>query len=272
MRPTHQPTPLDALQAASRPNAAGGAAPLPRLVVAGGAGVLGTELLTRLVASQRYCHTEVLVREPFTMGLRHVGTTVLPEPGQPGEPHPWPDLQADVAVVVFDTPRLYHDRERALWMPQPADLLPLATWLRTLGVHTLAVVLPHAQGRLPEAVKRGLANLDEQAVAALGFERVLLVRTARKPAAPDGQRNLFERVAGGMLSVFGYMVPQSEQPVRASRVAAFVLSALQQSPPGIHIAAPETVWRALQGDVDQTVRDWVKPGGCSAAPATFAAQ
>lgn len=263
MRPTHHPTPLDALQAASRPATPGRALPQPSLVVAGGAGVLGTELLTRLVASQRYRHTQVLVREPFTMGLRHVSTTVLPESTPPAEPRQWPHLQADMALVVFDTPRLYYDRERALWMPRPDELLPLAAWLRASGVHTLAVVLPHAQGRLPEAVKRGLANLDEQAVAALGFERLLLVRTARKPAAPDGQRNLFEKVAGGMLSVFGYMVPQSEQPVRASRVAAFVMSALQLAPPGIHIAAPETVWRALQGDVDQTVRDWL---GARATP------
>lgn len=260
MRPTTYPTPLDALQAANRRSAAAHSAPLPSLVVAGGAGALGTELLTRLVASQQYRHTEVLVREPFTIGLRYVGTTILPEPAEPGGPRAWPDLRADVALVVFDTPVLYYDRERALWMPQPADLLPLATWLRGCGVHTLAVVLPHAQGRLPEAVKRGLASLDEQAVVALGFERVLLVRTARKPAAPDGQRNLFERLATGMLSVFGYMVPQSEQPVRASSVATFVMSALRQAPPGIHIAAPETVWRALQGDVDQTVRDWVMPG------------
>lgn len=260
MRPTHHLTPLDALQAASRPATPGRAPAQSLLVVAGGAGVLGTELLTRLVASQRYRHTQVLVREPFTMGLRNVGTTVLPECAAPRQ---WPDLRADVALVVFDTPRLYYDRERALWMPRPADLLPLATWLRASGVHTLAVVLPHAQGRLPEAVKRGLANLDEQAVAALGFERLLLVRTARKPAAPDGRRNLFEKVAGGMLSVFGYMVPQSEQPVRASRVAAFAMSALQQAPPGIHVAAPETVWRALQGDVDQTVRDWL---GARATP------
>lgn len=256
MPPPDTLSPLTALQGAQRP-VAGRFGPLePRLVVAGGAGVLGTELLTRLVASQRYRHTEVLVREPFTVGLRNVGTARVSEPDHPMR---WPTLQADVALVVFDTPRLYYDRERALWMPQPADLLPLATWLRASGVHTLAVVLPYAQGRLPEAVKRGLANLDEQAVAALGFDCLLLVRTARKPATPDGQRNLLNKVADGMLSVFGYMVPQSEQPVRASRVAAFVMSALRQAPPGIHVAAPETVWRALQGDADQAVRDWLQP-------------
>ena len=41
----------------------------------------------------------------------------------------------------------------------------LAQWLKRCGVHTL-VVVPHAQGRLPDAVKRGLANLDEHALAA----------------------------------------------------------------------------------------------------------
>jgi hypothetical protein len=63
-----------------------------------------------------------------------------------------------------------------------------------------------------------------------------------------------------MLSVFKYMVPSNEQPVRAQRVAQFVAHALELAPSGIHIAAPETVWRAAQGDVRAEVARWLVSG------------
>jgi hypothetical protein len=53
------------------------------------------------------------------------------------------------------------------------------------------------------------------------------------------------------------MVPTTEQPVRAVKVAQFVASALRLAPAGIHVAAPETVWQAAQGDVDAAVRGWL---------------
>ena len=226
----------------------------PRLVIAGATGALGNEVLRRLVGLQQFESTQVLAREPIKAGLRGVAATVVP----PGSPAGWPLLPADIGLVMFDPPRLFHDRERALWTPQPEDLLEVAGWMRRSGVATLAVVLPHAQGRLPEALKRGLANLDEQAVAALGFERLLYVRSAQKAAAaaPGG---FLPAVARWMLSTLKYMIPSSEQPVRAVKVAQFVAAALQLAPPGIHIAAPEMVWRAAQGDLDAQLRQWLRP-------------
>jgi len=248
--------PFQALQAAQRKppsytGAAGGT-----LLVAGATGALGNELLRRMAGAQRHAHMLVLAKEPITDGLRGVETVVVP--ALPIAQ--WPLLRADAALVSFDPPRLYHDRERALWTPAPADLPELARWLKACGVQTLAIVQPHAQGRMPEALKRGLASLDEQAVVALGFERVLLVRSAQKPAA---QRfaNPAERLAAWMLSIFRFMVPSSEQPVRASKVAEFVELALRTAPPGVHIAAPEVVWQAAQGNLPEVVRGWLGPRG-----------
>jgi hypothetical protein len=136
-------------------------------------------------------------------------------------------------------------------------LVEVARWLRRSGATTLAVALPHEQGRLPEALKRGLASLDEHTVAALGFERLIVIRTAQKPGPPPA-RNLPSRVGHWMLSVFKYMLPSSEQPVRAGKVAELLSVALRLAPPGIHIAAPELVWRAGQGQVEQTAREWLR--------------
>lgn len=223
-----------------------------RLLIAGATGVLGNEVLRRLVGSGAYGDTQVLAREAITEGLRSVRVAVVPA----DDPAAWPPAPADVAVVLFDPPRMFYERERALWTPAPEQLLPLARWLRRGGVKTLAVVLPHAPGLLPEALKRGLASLDEQAVAGLGFERLLFLRSAQAPGAPT-DRNAFERLAHWILGIFKYMVPSSEQPVRAAKVAELLAVSLQLAPPGIHVAAPELVWEASQGALRDVARKWL---------------
>ena len=224
----------------------------PRLLIAGATGVLGNEVLRQLVGRGRFGTTQLLAREPITVGLSGVTTAVVAG----DTPADWQAGAADTGVILFDPPRLFHGRERALWTPRPEQLAELAAWMRRSGVTTLAVVLPHAQGRLPEALKRGLASLEEQAVAALGFERLLMVRSAQKRKAPAAQGWL-PGVAHWMLSSFKYMVPRSEQPVRAAKVAEFVTAALQLAPPGIHVAAPQTVWDAAQRDPQVVVRQWL---------------
>jgi hypothetical protein len=242
--------PLQVLQAAVRPAPSVGK---PRLLIAGATGVLGNEVLRRLTGSGRYAVTEVLAREPITAGLRGVRTLLVPSDA----PEEWPPAPADVGVVLFDPPRLFYERERALWTPAPPQLLPLARWMRAGGMDTLAIVLPHAPGQLPEALKRGLATLDEQAIAALGFERLLILRSAQKPA-PARAAHPLARLADWMLGIFKYMVPSSEQPVRAAKVAELLAEALRIAPPGIHVAPPELVWQAAQQDVAEVARRWLR--------------
>ena len=118
-------------------------------------------------------------------------------------------------------------------------------------------MLPHAQGRLPDAVKRGLANLDEQALAALGFERLLLVRAAQK--MPETSASGFlNKTAAWMLSTLSYMIPATEQPVRPSKLAEFIDIAIHLLPVGTHVASPELLWQAAdRGDTQLVVRAWL---------------
>jgi hypothetical protein len=181
-----------------------------------------------------------------------VATVVVPAV----PPEDWPPGDADVAAELFDPPRLFYDRERALWTPKPEELPALAAWLKRSGVTTLCIVMPHTQMRLPESLKRGLANLDEHAIAALGFERLLIVRTAQKAPEVRGGSPL-ARLAHWMLGALKYMIPTSEQPVRAVKVAQFVAHALRLAPAGIHVASSQTVWHAAQGDVRTAVAAWL---------------
>jgi len=242
--------PLQVLQAASRPIPSAGR---PHLLIAGATGTLGNEVLHRLVASGRYASAQVLAKQPIIEGVRGVRATVVPS----DDPGAWPLAPADVGIVLFEPPRLFYDRERALWTPDPRQLPALARWMRACGVHTLAIVLPHASGRLPEGLKRGLASLDEHAVATAGFDRLLILRSAQKPAPAGRPSNPLVRLAQWMLSISGYMVPASEQPVRPASIAELLVLALDIAPPGIHVAAPEIVWQAAQGELEQVARRWL---------------
>ena len=183
---------------------------------------------------------------------------------------------------MFEPPRSFNDRERAFFTPQPDQLPALAQWLQRSGVHTLVVVLPHAPGRLPDALKRGLASLGEQTVAALGFERVLLVRSATSRVSGAGQDppRLLEKLANWMLSISAYMIPPNEQPVQPGRVAEFLEAALRALPAGTFVASADLLHRAHRGSrtnrapaiaMDQVVHDWLAdqatPHAEAAAPA-----
>ena len=242
--------PLQALQAASRPMARPPA--LQTLLIAGATGLLGAELVHRLGGGGGYARVGVLAGQPLREGLRGIQPVVVPGDRPPAE---WPRLPVDIGIVAFDPPRLHHGRERALWAADPAQLLAIATWLCACGAHTLAVVQPHDAGRLPDALKRGLANLDEHALAGLGFERLLLFRAARKPA--DVVRGLLPGLAHWMLSSLRFMVPATDRPVRAIKVAELLDEALRIAPPGVHVAAPEVVWAASQQDARTVAARWL---------------
>lgn len=262
-------SPLHALQSGLRPSGARGQAK-PGLLIAGATGALGSEVLRRLAGSGRFAQAQVLAREPMGTALAQVA--IVPAGGADIAAWPVSVVPVHTGVVMFEPPRLYHDRERALWTPEPAQLLALAQWLRRCGAQTLVVVLPHAQGSLPQALRQGLASIDEQEVAALGFKRVLLVRSAQKPLPREG-RPALERVAARMLSVLAYMIPASSMPVRPTRLAEFVDAALRVLPPGTHVAAPELLWQAGQAaDMQGVIRAWLNTHASNAAPGTYSSE
>ncbi len=247
-------SPLQALQSAWRPSAVSTGAK-PGLLVAGATGALGSEVLRRLAGSGRFAQARVLAREPITTALAQVSIVLAGG----DDISAWPVCPAPVhtGVVMFEPPRLYHDRERALWTPVPEQLPALAQWFRRCGVQTLVLVLPHAQGSLPQALRHGLASMDEHAVAALGFERVLLVRSAQKQSA-RAERSALEKLAAWMLSVMKYMIPASALPVRPTKLAEFVDAVLRVLPAGTHVVGPELLWQAGQAaDMQGVIQAWL---------------
>ncbi len=239
---------LRAGASASPPRSAVGPRP-PSVVVAGAGGALGSAVLERLLASRRFAPVRVLVTRGLSTavhGLEPVVVDPLAD-DEVASPDQRPAL-GDLAIVVFDRERHANGRELAFARPQPHELAALARWLVARHVRHLLVVLPHSPNGLPAALRSGLANLDEQAVAGLGFEHFVIVRSAQTPVDLRARRWL-QRLADGALAQLRFMVPAWHQPVRARKVAQFVAELAAQLPlsaPGTRVAPPELVWQAAQ--------------------------
>lgn len=240
------------------PPAAAAAGP-HHLVIAGAAGPLGAAVLEQALSLPQWPRVSALVTQPLEVAVRGLVAVQL-DPARLDEA-PVLRPSPDIAIVVFDRERSRHGREAAFLRPQPGELPAFAGWLQRQGVRRLLLVMPHAPSLLPQALKTGLANLDEQAVAALGFDQFVIVRPTRHgpdgPASaaahPSGQMTrLLSRLAMAVLAQLQWMVPQRDQPLRAAKVAQFVIAlarALPEAGAGTRVAPPELVW------------DWAQPEG-----------
>jgi hypothetical protein len=216
-------------------------------LLVGGGGALGSAVLEELLGRGRFAPLRVLVTQAFKGGVRGLEPVPGVDFDDPAEPALAP---ARTAVVVFDRERHANGREEAFVRAGPQDLPRLARWLRRQGVHHLVIVLPHSPAGLPQALRHGLANLDEHAVIALGFEHLVFVRTAQRPGETRAGAWL-QRVADALLMQLRLMIPAAHQPVRVLKVAQFVAelaARLPASPPGSRVAPPELVWQAAQTD------------------------
>jgi len=208
------------------------------LLVVGGGGVLGSALLARALACARFGRVQALVAKELASALR--GFEPVPQAALAGP------LKADSAVIVFERARRSNGRDEAFMQPEPQQLAELATQLRAGGVRRLMVLVPHAPALLPQALKAGLATLDEGRVAALGFEHLVFVRAAQA-ASGSAAGGWAQRLAAGWLSQLAWMVPQREQPVRALRLAELAAELAWRLPhaaPATRVLPPELLWQA----------------------------
>ena len=207
------------------------------MLVAGGGGRLGSAVLEAALHEHRFVAVAVLAVPPLNSTLKRLHPL-------PAEPVALRSFAAETALLVFDSERHANGRESRFVHPRPADLLPLARQCMAAGVRRLIVVVPHQTATLPAALRAGLATLDETAVAALGPEQLVFLRTAHSACSP-GAGHVLQRLGAALLSQLHWMVPQREQPVRTPHLAGFVVAlalALPDAPPGTRVVSPELMW------------------------------
>lgn len=233
-----------------------------RALVLGGAGALGSAVVEHLLAGHRFERVGVLARLALQPALRGLVPVVDDETALAA-------FAADTALIVFDRERRANGRDAAFVRLAPDELLARARQLRAAGVRHLIVVVPHSTAQLPQALKLGLASLDEGAVAALGFEHLVFMRMAQA-AASGGAGSLPHRLAGWMLSQLLWLVPQHEQPVRGvtvARVAAALALALPGSTPATRVLPPDVLWLAAQqAQAGDLIAAWLAGKTLPAAP------
>jgi hypothetical protein len=224
----------------------------PVALLVGGGGALGSAVLEQLLGRGRFVPLRVLVTRAFhgsVRGLEPLLVEAFDGAGSDDHAVPPPHHRADLAVVVFDRARHANGREEAFVRAEPPALPALARWLRRQGVRHLLVVMPHAPAGLPQALKVGLATLDEQAVTTLGFDHVVFVRTAQSPHLRAGLPRL-QRLADALLRQLQLMLPAAHKPMQVHKVAAVVAELarlLPGSSAGTRVLPPELMWQAAQG-------------------------
>lgn len=260
-----------ALRAGLQPTSAADAR-TQALVLVGAAGPLGSAVLEQLLGRRRWSRVFALVTQPIEVALTGLEAVQVDEAVAAGDALPAP---AETALVVFDREQSSRGREAAFLRPDPAALPALAKWLQGQGARRLLIVMPHAPALLPQALKAGLANLDEQAVAALGFEQLVIVRPARATGPAHGLSAALSwpaKLARTLLSQLHWMVPQRDQPLRAQKVAEFVARLAQLLPEassGTRVAPPELLWDWAQPDGgDGLLADWMGNGHWQSPAAT----
>jgi hypothetical protein len=228
-----------------------------RALVVGAGGMLGAAVLEQALATRRFERVGALVDAPMQPAVHGFVAVHADEVMA---------FAADTALVVFDRQRSANGREAAFVRPEPAGLLALAQRLLAAGVRRLVVVVPHTPSLLPMALQQGLADMDEAAVAALGFEQLVFMRMAQDARdAPDVDAP--QRLARWMLSQLRWMIPQREQPVRAetvARVAAALAVQLhdtqQEAPHATRVVPAVLLWQAAQSrDAAAVVAEWLVP-------------
>ncbi|WP_157359815.1 hypothetical protein [Caldimonas brevitalea] len=249
-----------ALRAGQTPGPAAPAAAQASALVVGAGGALGAAVLEQALGCGRYAQVQTLVRTPVAPALRGFEAITLAQLEATGSGSQ--SARADTAFIIFDRPRHANGRDAAFVRPEPDQLAALAGALKQAGVRRLLVVLPHAAALLPTALKLGLASLDEQAVAALGFEHALFVRSAQAPQRSAGSP--LQRLAFWMLGQLHLMVPKQDQPVVATTAARVVVQLsllLPEARPGTRVVPPELVWHAAQArDMTPVLQAWLHDG------------
>ena len=200
------------------------------VLVVGGGGPLGSEVLRQLLASTNFPTVQVVATCELRSTIRGLQARVLPSVDTP--------ITARTALIIFDDHRRVNGRDNAFAQPQPSALQPLAGWLHQQGVRHLIVVQPHDTALLPQALRAGLANLDEQAVTSMAFDHVVFVRPTQAPRRVVSGRWL-QRLADALLSQLRtIMLARVNRPVCPRDTAAFVAelaARLPGTPPGARV-------------------------------------
>ena len=238
---------MDPLGAALRgPPAAAPEAKRTAFVI-GNVGKLGAELLNVVLESPAYDQVGVAIGRPMHVTLPRLRPVPRPASGSPWTPAQVLGRPVDDVFFCIEPHTVSFWKAQRPYVPlDSAEVVRVARELRGQGARRALLVTPlealEQMGAAP-----ALRNVDEVALIAVGFERLVLVRPTRESvqAAASG---ILERLGAAVVRTLGsYMTPRTLRPIRVRRAAIAAIAALAAAEEGIEVIGAERL-RELAGE------------------------
>jgi uncharacterized protein YbjT (DUF2867 family) len=216
----------------------------PAALLAGATGLIGRELLVRLLAAERRQRVTVLARKPMTTTLaRDPRVTVLV--GDMAALASAAGAIDDVYIALGTTIKVAGSE--AAFSAVDLDLVvAIARAARAAGARRLAVVSALGADRRSRVFYNRVKGEMEESVAALGYDSVVFAR----PSLLLGDRaslgqptRRVEAFAAHVLGPLLPLLPAGVRPIEASAVAAAMVVALEQATPGTHVLSSADLQR-----------------------------
>jgi uncharacterized protein YbjT (DUF2867 family) len=211
------------------------------VLLAGATGLVGSEVLKRLVRDPGVAQVRALVRRPLPAALLGSKVTQAVVDFERLEDHPEHFVVDQVICALGTTIRQAGSQEafRRVDHDYPVTIGRLA--LATGAGHFLLVSSVGADPAARAFYPRVKGEV-EQAIVNLGYRATTIAR----PSLLLGERADF-RPAERIVARLGFLMPARVKPVEAARVAAALVRAAREDQPGIHIL-DNTLLRATPPD------------------------
>ena len=194
------------------------------VVLAGATGAIGQQLLSQLLADPTTDRVQAWTRKPLPA---HAKLVPLPLGTD--------FATADVAICTLGTTIAQAGSQQAFTAVDFDLVLAFAKAARQAGCQRLIVVSSLGADTHSGNFYLSVKGQMEQAVTALGFSAVHLVRPSLLTGATRADFRLGEQLSIGLSRLFNPLIPIRWRPVSVSVVASFLLSLVKTDTIGVFV-------------------------------------
>ncbi len=213
----------------------------PSAIVAGSTGLVGRELVTRLLSDRHTGTVHALMRRdvPDYVMSRRLLKHVLPNLQQPGAL----PLAYECYIALGTTIRQAGSRE-AFRAVDHGAVLAIAKAARDAGVKRLALVSALGADASSQVFYNRVKGEIEEDVASLGFDRLVVARPSLllgdRQALGQPPRTLEHWAVKGLTPLLPW-VPAAWRPIPAAIVARALVRVLRADGPAVHVLTSSTL-------------------------------
>jgi uncharacterized protein YbjT (DUF2867 family) len=199
-------------------------------LIAGGTGLIGGQLLTLLLASDRYKKVIALTRHDLPVHAKLVQVKI--EHGKVGELDPGSHVD-DVFCCLGTTMAKAHTKEKFYHVDFTLPFL-LAKNSLAQGATQYLLVSALGANKNSSIYYNQVKGAIEEAISKLGFETVHIFKPSLL-LGPRSEKRSAEDAAKFFYKIFGFLIPSKYKAIDSMKVAKAMLHFASQDQPGIFI-------------------------------------